>query len=114
MELALRGPKPALTTPARHIDEAWMREAYRRVRTDAAVNVEDETAAQYQPELEVRLTELLQPGKVRSRRPFAKYPRFHGGTNPPETESDNRRLPREPDAADRPPEFPLVVLRIAR
>ena len=35
-ELARREPKLTLTTLAHHIDEVWMREAYRRTRKDAA------------------------------------------------------------------------------
>lgn len=50
-------PKPALPTLAHHIDEAWMRGAYGRVRTDAAANVEDVTAGQYETELDARRTE---------------------------------------------------------
>ena len=33
-ELAQREPKLTLTTLAHHIDEVWMREAYRRIRKD--------------------------------------------------------------------------------
>ena len=35
-ELAQREPKLTLTTLAHHVDEVWMREAYRRIRKDAA------------------------------------------------------------------------------
>ena len=39
-ELAQREPKLTLTTLAHHIDDEWMREAYRRVRKDAAAGVD--------------------------------------------------------------------------
>ena len=35
-ELAQREPKLTLTTLAHHVDDVWMREAYRRTRKDAA------------------------------------------------------------------------------
>ena len=49
-ELAQREPKLTLTTLAHHVDEVWMREAYRRIRKDAAVGVDGVTAAQYEAE----------------------------------------------------------------
>ena len=42
-ELARREPKLTLTTLAHHIDSVWMREAYRRVRKDAAAGVDGVT-----------------------------------------------------------------------
>ena len=59
-ELAQREPKLTLTTLAHHIDEVWMREAYRRVRKDAAAGVDGVTAAQYEANLEANLTGLLE------------------------------------------------------
>ena len=59
-ELAQREPKLTLTTLAHHIDEVWMREAYRRVRKDAAPGVDGVTAAQYEANLEANLTGLLE------------------------------------------------------
>ena len=59
-ELAQREPKLTLTTLAHHIDEVWMREAYRRVRKDAAPGVDGVTAAQYEAELEANLSGLLE------------------------------------------------------
>ena len=55
-ELARREPKLTLTTLAHHIDEVWMREAYRRIRKDAAAGVDGVTAAQYEADLEANLT----------------------------------------------------------
>ena len=49
-----------LTTLAHHIDEVWMREAYRRTRKDAAAGVDGVTAAQYEADLETNLTGLLE------------------------------------------------------
>ena len=40
-ELAQREPKLTLTTLAHHIDAVWMREAYRRIRKDAAAATAD-------------------------------------------------------------------------
>ena len=50
-ELAQREPKLTLTTLAHHVDEVWMREAYRRTRKDAAAGVDGVTAAQYEADL---------------------------------------------------------------
>ena len=59
-ELAQREPKLTLTTLAHHIDEVWMREAYRRTRKDAAAGVDGVTAAQYEADLEANLSGLLE------------------------------------------------------
>ena len=59
-ELARREPKLTLTTLAHHVDEEWMREAYRRTRKDAAAGVDGVTAVQYEAELEANLTGLLE------------------------------------------------------
>ena len=58
--LAQIEPKLAMTTLAHHIDEVWMREAYRRTRTDGAVGVDGVTAAQYETDLEGNLSSLLE------------------------------------------------------
>ena len=50
-ELAQREPKLTLTTLAHHVDDVWMREAYRRIRKDAAAGVDGVTAAQYEGRL---------------------------------------------------------------
>jgi RNA-directed DNA polymerase len=39
-KLARIEPKLVLTTLAHHIDEVWLREAYRRTRKDGAVGVD--------------------------------------------------------------------------
>ena len=59
-ELARREPKLTLETLAHPIDSAWMREAYRRVRKDAAAGVDGVTAAQYEAGREANLTGLLE------------------------------------------------------
>ena len=59
-ELARREPELTLTTLAHHIDEVWMREAYRRTRKDAAAGVDGVTAAQYEADLEANLSGLLE------------------------------------------------------
>jgi RNA-directed DNA polymerase len=45
---------------AHHIDEAWMREAYRRTCKDGAAGVDGVTAAQYEADLEANLASLLE------------------------------------------------------
>ena len=47
-ELAQIEPKLVLTTLAHHIDEVWLREAYRRTRKDGAAGVDGVTAEQYE------------------------------------------------------------------
>ena len=59
-ELARIEPKLELTTLAHHIDEGWLREAYRRTRKDGAAGVDGVTAAQYEAELEANLASLLE------------------------------------------------------
>ena len=59
-ELAQREPKLTLTTLAHHVDDVWMREAYRRIRKDAAAGVDGVTAAQYEANLEANLSGLLE------------------------------------------------------
>jgi retron-type reverse transcriptase len=59
-ELARIEPKLVLTTLAHHIDEVWLREAYRRTRKDGAVGVDGVTAAQYEADLEANLPSLLE------------------------------------------------------
>ena len=59
-ELAQIEPRLELTTLAHHIDEVWLREAYRRTRKDGAVGVDGVTAAQYEADLEANLASLLE------------------------------------------------------
>ena len=59
-ELARIEPKRVLTTLAHHIDEVWLREAYRRTRKDGAVGIDGVTAAQYEADLEANLKSLLE------------------------------------------------------
>ena len=59
-KLAQIEPRLELTTLAHHIDEVWLREAYRRTRKDGAVGVDGVTAAQYEADLEVNLASLLE------------------------------------------------------
>jgi len=58
-ELARQRPKKVLTTLAHHIDEVFLREAYRRTRKDGAVGVDGETARAYAEGLEAKLQDLL-------------------------------------------------------
>jgi group II intron reverse transcriptase/maturase len=52
-----------LTTLAHHIDEEWMREAYRRTRKSGATGVDGVTAAQYERHLDENLRGLLNRAK---------------------------------------------------
>ena len=63
-ELARIEPKLVLTTLAHHIDEVWLREAYRRTRKDGAAGVDGVTAAEYEAELEANLSSLLERFKT--------------------------------------------------
>ncbi|MDA9981288.1 hypothetical protein N9H39_00815 [Gammaproteobacteria bacterium] len=54
-ELAQIEPKLVLTTLAHHIDEVWLREAYRRTRKDGAAGADGVTAEQYEVDLEISL-----------------------------------------------------------
>jgi group II intron reverse transcriptase/maturase len=56
-------PQVALTTLAHHIDNGWLREAYRRTRKDAAVGVDRVTADEYARNLEDNLRSLLERAK---------------------------------------------------
>lgn len=49
---------------AHHIDEAWLREAWRRTRKDGAAGVDGVTVAQYETNLEANLTSLLERFKT--------------------------------------------------
>ena len=87
--VAQREPKWVLTTLAHHIDEGWLREAYRRTRKDGAAGVDGVTAAHYEADLEANLKSLLErfksgryrapavrrvhipkPGQAKKRRPI--------------------------------------------
>ena len=59
-ELARIEPKRVLTTLAHHIDEMWLREAYRRTRKDGAAGVDGVTAVHYETDLEANLASLLE------------------------------------------------------
>ncbi len=62
--LARIEPKLELTTLAHHIDEVWLREAYRRTRKDGAAGVDGVTAAQYEEALKENLKSLLERFKT--------------------------------------------------
>ena len=72
-ELAQREPKLTLTTLAHHVDDVWMRDAYRRIRKDAAAGVDGVTAAQYEAELEANLSGLLERFKSGGYRAHGKF-----------------------------------------
>jgi len=86
--LARVEPRLELTTLAHHIDERWLREAYRRTRKDAAVGVDGVTAAHYEADLEANLSSLLErfkSGRYRApavRRVYIPKPGKAGKTRP--------------------------------
>lgn len=62
-ELARSMPNAVLTTLAHHIDEAWMKEAYRQTRKDGATGIDGVTAARYAEHLDRHLKSLLTRAK---------------------------------------------------
>jgi group II intron reverse transcriptase/maturase len=56
-------PEKGLTSLNQHLDLAWLREAYRRTRKDAAVGVDGQTAADYEKDLVGNLRSLLERAK---------------------------------------------------
>lgn len=62
--LARIEPKLELSTLAHHIDEVWLREAYRRTRKDGAVGVDGVTAEAYEAHLEANISSLLERFKT--------------------------------------------------
>lgn len=62
-KLAKEMPGAALTTLAHHIDEEWLREAYRRTRKDGARGVDGQSAEEYAERLEENLRSLLDRAK---------------------------------------------------
>ena len=62
-ELARNCPDMAFTNLAHHIDMEWMLTAHARTRTDGAVGVDGQTAAEYEVNLEANLQNLLDRAK---------------------------------------------------
>ncbi len=58
-ELAKKAPKMVFTTLAHHIDEEFLKEAYRRTRKDGAAGVDGQSGAEYAKHLETNLPRLL-------------------------------------------------------
>ncbi|MDD9985082.1 MAG: hypothetical protein OXQ31_02280, partial [Spirochaetaceae bacterium] len=54
----------AFTSLAYHMDLEWLYEAYRRTRKDGAVGVDEQTAEQYEENLERNLKALLERAKA--------------------------------------------------
>lgn len=86
VELARMEPKRVLTTLAHHLDQMWLREAYRRTRKDGATGVDGVTAAQYEADLDANLSSLLDRFKSgRYRAPAVRrvhIPKADGKTRP--------------------------------
>jgi len=56
-------PEKAMTSLSRHIDIAWLHEAYRRTRKDGATGIDGQTAAEYEANLAGNLQSLLDRAK---------------------------------------------------
>jgi RNA-directed DNA polymerase len=67
-KLAKQAPGMVIKTLAHHMDEAWLREAYRRTRKDGAAGVDGQTAEEYARDLEGNLKRLLERAKSGSYR----------------------------------------------
>ena len=61
--LAKSSPGLSLTTLAHHIDEEWLREAYRRTRKDGALGIDKQSAQEYAENLDSNLRSLLERAK---------------------------------------------------
>jgi len=59
-KLARENPDMVLLTLAHHIDEEFLREAYRRTRKDGAIGVDGQSAETYAESLEENLKSLLE------------------------------------------------------
>ena len=57
-------PEVAFTSLAYHMDLEWLYEAYRRTRKDGAVGVDEQTAEQYEENLEQNLKSLVERAKA--------------------------------------------------
>lgn len=62
-QMARKYAASPLTTLSHHMDELWMREAYRRVRRDSAPGVDGQSVADYGTHLEQNLRGLLERAK---------------------------------------------------
>ena len=62
-KLAKKAPDMVLKTLAHHMDEAWLREAFRRTRKTGAAGVDGQTATEYARELKKNLSALLERAK---------------------------------------------------
>ena len=76
----------ALTTLSHHIDEVWLREAYRGTRKNGATGVDGQSAQQYAQQLEGNLQSLLERAKTGTYRAPAvrrvHIPKGNGETRP--------------------------------
>ena len=58
-ELAKQAPGMVFTTLAHHIDVVFLKEAFHLTRKDAATGVDQQTATEYEEQLDKNLTSLL-------------------------------------------------------
>ena len=75
-----------LTTLSHHVDEEWLREAYRRTRKDGATGVDGQSGEEYAQQLEENLESLLERAKAGTYRAPAvrrvHIPKGNGETRP--------------------------------
>jgi len=72
-KLAKEAPDMAFTSLSHHIDLDWLEEAYRRTRKDGAPGIDNQTASDYEQNLEQNLQSLLDRAKSgRYRAPAVK------------------------------------------
>lgn len=85
-ELSRKHPESAHTTLAHHIDEEFLKEAWRRTRKDGAAGADGATAADYAANLDANLRELLGRFKLGTYRapPVRRVhiPKANGKTRP--------------------------------
>jgi len=62
-KLARQMPTAAMTSLSKHMDEAWLAEAFRRTRKDGAVGVDGQTAEMFAADLEQNLGRLIDQAK---------------------------------------------------
>jgi RNA-directed DNA polymerase len=85
-KLAKQAPGMVMKTLAHHMDETWLREAYRRTRKNGATGVDGLTATEYAKDLEGNLQRLLERTKSGSYRAppvrRVQIPKGDGQTRP--------------------------------
>jgi RNA-directed DNA polymerase len=85
-DLASRSPQMRMHSLSKHIDSAWLHEAYRRIRRNTAVGVDGVTAEAYEENLDANLESLLNRFKAGTYRAppvrRVQIPKDDGSTRP--------------------------------